>query len=256
MDYRVSILGFIIGVLVGLTGMGGGALMTPALILLKLARPTLAVGTDLVWNALTKAVGSAVHLRQATVDKAIVKRLSLGSIPGALCGIAVLAYLKHVGIGTQDKLVVEVLGVALVAAAGGLFVRSVFGAQLPKPGQEGLSVGPPWLTTVLGFFVGFLVSITSVGSGSLIVACLVFIYPTTPLRRIVGSDIVNALLLVGVSAVGHLGIGSIDTHLLLALLIGSVPGVWIGSRLTAMFPEKFLRPVLGTTLLYLGLKLL
>jgi uncharacterized protein len=256
MDYRVSVLGFIVGVLVGLTGMGGGALMTPALILLNLARPTLAVGTDLVWNALTKAVGSAVHLRQSTVDKVIVKRLALGSLPGALAGIALLAYLKRLGIGTQDKLVVQVLGIALMAAAIGLFVRSVFGAQLPIPGQEGLSRGPAWLTTVLGLLVGFLVSITSVGSGSLIVACLVFIYPTTPLRRIVGSDIVNALMLVGVSAIGHLELGSIDTHLLLGLLIGSVPGVWIGSRMTAMFPEKFLRPVLGTTLLYLGLRLL
>lgn len=256
MDYRVSVLGFIVGVLVGLTGMGGGALMTPTLILLHLARPTLAVGTDLVWNALTKAVGSAVHLRQATVDKAIVKRLAVGSLPGALLGIAVLAYLRRLGVGTQDKLVVEVLGVALMAAAVGLFVRSVFGAQLPRLGQEGLSRGPAWLTTALGFFVGFLVSVTSVGSGSLIVACLVFIYPTTPLRRIVGSDIVNALMLVGLSAAGHLGIGSIDTRLLLALLVGSIPGVWIGSRMSAMFPEKILRPVLGTTLLYLGLKLL
>jgi len=256
MDYRVSVLGFIVGVLVGLTGMGGGALMTPTLILLHLARPTLAVGTDLVWNAVTKAVGSAVHLRQATVDKAIVKRLALGSLPGAAAGIALLAYLRHLGVGTQDKLVVEVLGIALVAAAIGLFVRSVFGAQLPRPGQEGLSRGPAWLTTVLGFFVGFLVSITSVGSGSLIVAALVFIYPTTPLRRIVGSDIVNALMLVGVSAAGHLGIGSIDTRLLAGLLLGSIPGVWIGSRMSAKFPEKVLRPVLGTTLLYLGLRLL
>ena len=256
MDYRISVLGFIVGILVGLTGMGGGALMTPALILLHLARPTLAVGTDLVWNALTKAVGSAVHLKQSTVDTRIVKRLAFGSIPGALIGIGLLAYLKHRGIGTQDKLVVEVLGVALMAAALGLFFRSVFGAHLPRLGAEGVSIGPPWLTTVLGLIVGFLVSITSVGSGSLIVACLVFIYPTTPLRRIVGSDIMNALMLVGVSALGHLGIGSIDTHLLFGLLIGSIPGVWIGSRLTAMFPEKFLRPVLGTTLLYLGLRLL
>ena len=256
MDYRISVLGFIVGVLVGLTGMGGGALMTPALILFHLARPTLAVGTDLVWNALTKAVGSAVHLRQSTVDKVIVKRLALGSLPGAVIGIALLAHLRRLGIATQDKLVVDILGVALMAAALGLFVRSVFGAKLPIPGEQCLSLGPPWLTTVLGLIVGFLVSMTSVGSGSLIVACLVFIYPTTPLRRIVGSDIVNALLLVGVAALGHLELGSINVHLLVGLLIGSIPGVWIGSRMATLFPEKLLRPVLGTTLLYLGLRLL
>ena len=109
---------------------------------------------------------------------------------------------------------------------------------------------------MLGAVVGFLVSLTSVGSGSLIIACLVVIYPGTPLKRIVGSDIVHALFLVGVSALGHMGIGSINVGLLTGLLIGSVPGVWIGSKMSAHFPEKILRPVLGTTLLFLGYKLL
>jgi uncharacterized protein len=256
MDYRVSLLGFIVGLLIGLTGMGGGALMTPALILLKLARPTLAVGTDLVWNALTKAVGSFVHLRQSTVDTTIVKRLAAGSIPGALAGLGLLAYLQHRGVKGEDRLITWILGVALIAVALSLFLRSILGARLPLPGQEGLSRGPVWLTTIVGAVVGFLVSITSVGSGSLIVASLVFIYPTTALKRLVGSDIFHALFLVGVAAIGHLGLGSINTKLLLGLLIGSVPGVWIGSRLTVVLPEKVLRPVLGTTLLYLGLRLL
>jgi len=256
MDYRIAVLGLVVGILIGLTGMGGGALMTPALILLGLARPTLAVGTDLVWNALTKAVGSFVHIRQSTVDMKIVKRLAVGSIPGALAGIALLAYLKGHGVKSEDKLVMWVLGVALIAVALSLFARGVFGARLPMPGQEGLACGPVWITTAVGAIVGFLVSITSVGSGSLIVASLVFIYPTTSLKRLVGSDIFHALFLVGVSAIGHLGIGSIDTKLLAGLLVGSVPGVWIGSRMSAIFPDKVLRPVLATTLLYLGCKLL
>ncbi|HEY6935871.1 MAG TPA: sulfite exporter TauE/SafE family protein, partial [Terriglobales bacterium] len=113
-----------------------------------------------------------------------------------------------------------------------------------------------WLTTLAGLVVGFLVSITSVGSGSLIIASLVVLYPGTPLRRMVGSDIVHALLLVGVSALGHLGMGTINTRLLGALLVGSIPGVWLGSKMTARVPEKALRPVLGTTLLLLGCKLL
>jgi len=256
MDYRISLLGLFVGFLIGLTGMGGGALMTPALILFRLARPTLAVGTDLVWNALTKGVGSIVHIRQSTVDHTIVKRLALGSIPGALAGIGLLAYLRHQGIRSEDHLVVLVLGAALISVAFGLYIRTVFGAKLPMPGQEGLSRGPWWITSIVGLVVGFLVSITSVGSGSLIVASLVFIYPTTPLKRLVGSDIFHALFLVGVAAVGHLGLGSIDIRLLAGLLLGSVPGVWLGSRLSAVFPERILRPVLATTLLYLGLRLI
>jgi uncharacterized protein len=256
MDYKISLLGLFVGFLIGLTGMGGGALMTPALILFKLARPTLAVGTDLVWNALTKGVGSIAHFRQSTVDTKIVKRLAIGSIPGALSGIALLAYLRHRGIKSEDHLVVMVLGAALISVAIGLYVRTVLGSRLPMPGQEDLSRGPWWLTSLIGLVVGFLVSITSVGSGTLIVASLVFIYPTTPLKRLVGSDIFHALFLVGVAAIGHMGLGTIDVKLLGGLLIGSVPGVWIGSRLSAVFPEKILRPVLATTLLYLGLRLI
>lgn len=256
MDYKICLLGLFVGVLIGLTGMGGGALMTPALILFRLARPTLAVGTDLVWNALTKGVGSIVHIKQQTVDTRIVKRLAIGSIPGALCGIALLAILRHHGIKSEDHLVVMVLGTALIGVALSLFFRTIFGSSLPVPGTEGLAKGPVWLTSILGFIVGFLVSITSVGSGSVIVASLVFIYPTTPLKKLVGSDIFHALFLVGVSAVGHMGLGTVDTKLLIGLLIGSVPGVVIGSRLSVIFPERVLRPMLATTLLYLGARLL
>jgi len=256
MDYRISLLGLFVGVLIGLTGMGGGALMTPALILFRLARPTLAVGTDLVWNALTKGVGSIVHIKQQTVDSRIVKRLAIGSIPGALSGIALLAFLRHHGITSEDHLVVIILGTALIGVALSLFFRTFLGSRLPKSGVEGLARGPVWLTSVLGLVVGFLVSITSVGSGTLIVASLVFMYPTTPLRKLVGSDIFHALFLVGVSAIGHMGLGTVNTKLLVGLLIGSVPGVVIGSRLSVIFPEKILRPMLATTLLYLGVRLL
>lgn len=254
MDFKASILGFAVGVLVGLTGMGGGAVMTPVLILLGWAKPVVAVGTDLVWGTLTKGFGAFVHYRQETVDFAIVKRLALGSIPGALLGLALLAVLRVRGGDTMNKTVIRMLGVALMCVAVGLLVRSLRGMQVKA---EMLAfAGPLWLTTALGALVGFLVSLTSVGSGSLIIACLVVIYPRTPLRRIVGSDIVHALILVGLSALGHLGMGSINTHLLGGLLIGSIPGVWLGSKMSAFFPEKILRPLLATTLLFLGYKLL
>ena len=256
MDLRASLLGLIVGFVVGLTGTGGGALLTPLLILLGWATPVVAVGTDLVWGTLTKATGALVHWRQGTVDFTIVKRLALGSIPGALAGVALLAHLRTWGDAAMDRLVVRVLGVALICVALSLFFRSFLRLRRTAESKVENLQGARWLTPLAGAIIGLLVSLTSVGSGSLIIACLVFLYRDTPLRRIVGSDIVHALMLVGVSAVGHLGIGSINAPLLAALLVGSIPGVWAGSRLSAAFPERALRPVLGTTLLLLGYKLL
>jgi uncharacterized membrane protein YfcA len=258
MDLRISVLGFVVGLLVGLTGMGGGALMTPALILLGLARPVIAVGTDLVWGALTKAVGAFVHCRQKTVDFTIVKRLALGSIPGALSGLALLAHLHKHGVEAADRVIVRMLAIALMCVALSLFVRAVRGrsSQIEASNEGVMQRAPTWLTSVLGAVVGFLVSLTSVGSGSLIVACLVVLYPGSSMRRIVGSDILHALILVGISAIGHLGLGSVDIQLLGVLLVGSIPGVWIGSKMNAVVPERILQPILATTLFFLGYKLL
>ncbi|HEU5410605.1 MAG TPA: sulfite exporter TauE/SafE family protein [Candidatus Acidoferrales bacterium] len=256
MDFRIAIIGFAVGVMVGLTGMGGGALMTPLLILFGWAKPMMAVGTDLVWNTLTKMVGGVVHYRQRTVDFQIVKLLAIGSIPGALLGLALLAHLHHEGGSAADKLVVRMLGVTLVIVAFSLVLKSLHHAPLQASADKQHVRGPKWLTPALGFVVGFLVSLTSVGSGSLIVATLVVIRPYTPLNKIVGSDIVHAVLLVGVSALGHMDMGSINVPLLLGLLLGSVPGVWIGSKLTMVLPAKIIRPILAGTLFFLGYKLL
>jgi len=260
LDYRISILGFVVGLLVGLTGMGGGALMTPALILLGLARPAIAVGTDLVWGTLTKAVGSLVHVRQKTVDFKLVRQLAYGSVPGSLAGIALLAILHKHGTDSMDRVVVRMLAVALMCVAISLYVRAVRGPRVRPEGEtepaNAISKWPPWMTSVIGGVIGFLVCLTSVGSGSLIVAFLVVAYPGTAMRRIVGSDIVHALILVGISALGHLGLGTINVTLLGALLIGSIPGVWVGSKMSMVFPERVLQPILATTLFFLGYKLL
>jgi uncharacterized protein len=257
MDFRISVVGFVVGLLVGLTGMGGGALMTPALILLGLARPAVAVGTDLVWGTLTKAVGAFVHFQQKSVDFTLVKRLAIGSIPGALLGLALLARLhKYSGAETTDRIVVRMLAIALMCVALSLFVRAVRGPRVKTENVFSNYKNQKWLTSAVGAVVGFLVSLTSVGSGSLIVACLVVLYPSTSMRRIVGSDIVHALFLVGVSAVGHIGLGSINVQLLGLLLLGSIPGVWIGSKMNAVVPERVLQPLLATTLFLLGYKLL
>ncbi len=256
MDYKVTALGFFVGFLVGLTGMGGGALMTPMLILLGWARPVVAVGTDLVWGTLTKATGAFVHARQKTVDFSIVKRLAIGSVPGALLGLLFLSRLNTHGDKAMDQMVVRLLGIALMCVALMLFLRPLRIRKQESAQAEATSDRFRKLTPVLGFVVGFLVSLTSVGSGSMIIACLVMVYPHTPLKRIVGSDIVHALILVGISALGHIGIGSVNVPLLGALLIGSIPGVWLGSKSTALVPEKVLRPALATLLFILGYKLL
>ena len=256
MDPKVAVVGFVVGVLVGLTGMGGGAVMTPVLILFGWAKPMIAVGTDLLWNTITKSIGSVVHYRQHTVDLQIVKRLAIGSVPGALLGLGLLAHLHREGGAVADKIVVRMLGVTLVCVAISLIVKMVHGSSTQRMDETRKFRGPVWLTSLLGFVVGFLVSLTSVGSGSLIVACLVMICPTTPLKTIVGSDIVHAVLLVGVSAAGHMEMGSINVLLLGSLLIGSLPGVWIGSKMSTILPEKVIRPILASTLFLLGYKLL
>ena len=250
-------MGFVGGLLVGLTGMGGGALMTPALILLGLATPSIAVGTDLVWGTLTKAVGAFVHCRQKTVDFTIVRRLAMGSIPGAIAGLALLARLhRHHGMRAMDHVVVRMLAIALMCVALSLFIRTMRGPRVKAEGDFFNPNRRGWVTSVVGAVIGFLVSLTSVGSGSLIVACLVILYPSTSMRRIVGSDIVHALFLVGVSALGHLGLGSVDVSLLGVLLVGSIPGVWLGSKMNAVVPERILQPLLATTLFFLGFKLM
>jgi uncharacterized protein len=256
MNFHVSLLGFAVGLLVGLTGMGGGALMTPALILLGLARPAIAVGTDLACGALTKAVGAAVHSRQQTIDFTIVRRLAIGSIPGALVGLAVLANLHRNGPDAMDRFMIRMLAVALMCVSLSLFARIIRPSGAEAVGKPLYQRGPAWLTSVIGAVIGFIVSLTSVGSGSLIVASLVILYPATHIRRIVGSDILHGLILISISALGHIGIGDIDLPLLGALLLGSIPGVWIGGRMSAVFPERIIQPILATTLFLVGYKLL
>jgi uncharacterized protein len=257
-DLKASILGLTVGFLVGLTGMGGGAVMTPMLILLGWVQPAVAVGTDLAWGALTRAMAAFIHYRQGSVDLTIVRRLSLGSIPGALGGIFVLGYVRHRGGEiVLNRLMIRTLGMALIFVASILLARS-FG-RLSVYLQPRILQRPDLqtkLTMVLGGLIGFLVSISSVGSGSLIVALLLVLYPTISLSRIVGSDLLHALLLLSVAGLGHLEMGNINQRLLITLLIGSIPGVWAGSRLSVIFPDKVLRPILAATLISLGYKLL
>lgn len=242
-DPLLTGVGLVVGSLVGLSGMGGAALMAPILIFLGF-RPLAVVGTDLAYSVVTKLVGSAHHLRYGVVDFATVRTLAYGSLPGSVIGMLIL---KTIGTGGIDAFIGRALGYALVLVAATMLFRVLFpkvrGAPLPN-----------WALSIVGFVVGILVSITSVGSGSLIVAVLAMTSTLSP-RAIVGTDIVHAFLLVAVATLGHWQAGSIDVALSLNLLSGAVPGVLIGSRLSGRLSENVLRPTLAVVLLATGLRM-
>ena len=258
MPWQASLVGLSVGFLIGLTGMGGGALMTPLLLWTGWAAPTVAVGTDLVWNALTKTVGAAVHFRERNVNLRLVGRLGIGSVPGALLGLYLLSLLKkYAGIAYVDHLIVRMLGGALILVAIGILFKGYIHRLVPQSSLRAATDAnlAGWKVPLLGFVVGALVSFTSVGSGSLIVTTLLLLYPGEQLKRLGGSDVFHGVLLVGVAALGHWRLGDVNFPLVAGLLIGSVPGVWLGSLVASRIPEGTLRPAVAALLLITGLKL-
>jgi uncharacterized membrane protein YfcA len=264
-DPGIVVAGLFIGTLIGLTGMGGGSLTTPFLILFAGVRPVLAVGTDLIYSAATKWLGAAVHLRQRTVDLRLAAMLGLGSVPASLIGVRVVNGLG----GSADEVVAKGLGAALILVAGVLLLRrpieralkrrTVTRSGWPGASDPSSSLRPrvgALATVGLGAAVGFLVGFTSVGSGTLIVAALLLLYPALPLGKVVGTDVMQAALLTSVAGVAYLGLGQVDLSLAAALLAGSLPGVVIGSRLSAKAPEHVLQPVLAGVLMLAGARLL
>lgn len=253
-DALHAILGLLVGVLVGLTGVGGGSLMTPLLVLFVGVNPKTAVGTDLLYAAITKIAGSAVHHSRETVDWKIFRRLASGSIPASILSLAVLQILGNPP-QAAEKVILLVLGVMLVLTA----LATAFQKQLIAwAGQheretDGASLIP---TVALGFVLGVLVSISSVGAGAIGVTVLLMLYPGLPISRIVGTDIVHAVPLLLVAGTGHWFIGDVNAGLLVNLLAGSIPGVVIGSLLSSRAPDKVLRPALAAVLLVSGAKLL
>jgi uncharacterized protein len=258
MPWGASLLGMFVGFLVGLTGMGGGAMMTPLLLWTGWAAPTVAVGTDLVWNALTKTVGAAVHYRHKNVNLHLVWKLATGSVPGALVGLYLLSILKKsAGAQYVDHLIVRLLGGTLIVVAIGIifkgYVKNLFPAAGTRSATEENLRG--WHVPLLGFVVGVVLSFTSVGSGSLIVTTLLLLFPGEQLKRLVGSDVFHGVIIVGVAALGHWRLGDVNLPLVTGLLLGSVPGVWLGSLVANRIPEGALRPAVATLLFVTGVKL-
>ena len=250
-----SLAGALVGMLVGLTGVGGGSLMTPLLVLLFGFHPATAVGTDLLFASATKTVGTAVHGSRGTVEWRIVRRLAMGSIPATAVTLLVLAYAAERPEAT-DRTISLILGAVLViTAVAMLFRRQIVDRLAPR--FQAIGEGRIMaITVLLGAILGVLVSLTSVGAGALGITALLVLYPGLPINRLVGSDIAHAVPLTLLAGIGHWMIGSVDFSLLASLLIGSVPGIIIGSLIAARVSDRVLSPLLAATLLLVGSKLL
>jgi len=257
MDWLYTVSGFGVGLIVGVTGVGGGSLMTPLLVLFFGVSPATAVGTDLLYASLTKTMGAWVHSKRGTVDWKVVGLLAMGSLPSALVTILMLKYLA-LDEKTLRSVVTSVLSVALLLTA----VVLLFKEQIMKIGRrrDGTMYELhhrylPTATIATGVVVGSLVTVSSIGAGVLGTVALLFLYPRLPAVKIVGTDIAHAVPLTALAGMGHLALGTVDLVLLGSLLLGSLPGIYIGSHLSAKVPERVLRPLLAMMLLIIGLKM-
>jgi uncharacterized membrane protein YfcA len=250
-----SLSGFVVGALVGMTGVGGGALMTPLLILLFGIHASTAVGTDLLYACVTKTGGTAVHGLLRTVDWRVVRRLAAGSVPATACTILALSYFDMHG-HAANRLVTTLLALALLTTSLALvFRRQILAYYAGRVGDLG-SGRISTLTIVVGAALGVMVTISSVGAGALGVTMLLLLYPQLPTARIVGSDIAHAVPLTLIAGVGHWALGSIDWPLLGSLLVGSIPGIVLGSYVSYRVPDLVLRLTLAAVLFVVATRLL
>jgi uncharacterized membrane protein YfcA len=253
-DPTVALAGLFVGFVVGLTGMGGGALMTPILVLLFKVQPLAAVSSDIVASMIMKPVGGGVHWRRGTVNTELVRWLVLGSVPSAFLGVLLL---KSSGQGEALQAHVKLaLGLALLVVASGLIIRPL----LARGRKAGDSIAPLVVrklpTVLIGMAGGLVVGLTSVGSGSLMIILLLMLYPKLRLSELVGTDLVQAIPLVASAALGHAFFGDFRLALTASILIGSVPGVFLGAQLSSRAPDGVIRPALILVLLGSSLKLL
>jgi hypothetical protein len=259
-DLAFVFAGFFVGLVVGLTGVGGGSLMTPILIFFFGVKPYLAVGTDLLFAAFTKAGGTLSLARQRLVPWRVVLQLCAGSLPAALITLYVLHRVGPASSSVQTVMTTT-LGLALLLTAAAMLYKAARGRQLPRSLAEAdvaqASHARHWLLPPLfGAAIGVLVTLTSVGAGAIGVTVLLLLFPLLPLPRIVAADIAYAVPLTLVAGLGHASLGSVDWPLLAKLLAGSLPGIWLGSRLMRHTPERLVRSLLSLLLAYAGLKLI
>ena len=244
MDLRISTAGFLVGVVAGISGIGGSALLAPLLILVLGVKPTIAVGTDLVYSVPMKLLAAFAHVRQGTFDAAVIRGLSIGGVPGTVLGLAAFWLLRtYVGTAQLDRLERHAIGIVIL---GRLAERL---AQRPPRTRA------PW-TIAIGAVVGFLVALTSIGSGSITLPLLMLTLPTIGLRSLIGSEIVFGAIIIPIAALGHSSFSNVDWQLALDLALGAVPGAYLGVRLCGLLGDSWLRPAVMCILAYAGFKLL
>ncbi|MEO7888155.1 MAG: sulfite exporter TauE/SafE family protein [Polaromonas sp.] len=259
-EFAFVFAGFAVGLVVGLTGVGGGSLMTPLLIFFFGVKPHLAIGTDLLFAAFTKMGGTVSLARARVVDWKIVGQTAAGSIPASLITLYFLQRLGPANPATQT-IMTTTLGLALLLTAGATFYKVLRGKSAPTTIAPEL-IGEAtrarhWaLPLLFGAVIGTLVTLTSVGAGAIGVIVLMLLYPALPLPRIVAADIAHAVPLTLVAGLGHASIGSVDWPLLMKLLAGSLPGIWLGSHLVHKTPDRVIRSLLSVLLAYAGVKLI
>lgn len=250
MDPIIVCFGLGVGILIGLTGVGGGSLMTPLLLLVGGYTPSVAIGTDLAYGAITKTLGGWRHLRAGNVDLRLSRWLAFGSVPGSVLGVLALDYLEaHYGSDFETTLLSFVASALALAAAATLY-RSLFRPGLVAKERDSAVLqarAPKVATVAIGATLGFILGLTSVGSGALIGLALILLYKLRP-RRVVGTDVFHAAIVMWSAAIAHLFSGNIDFALMGTILLGSLPGVWIGTHLVPIVPVAGLRTTLGAVL--------
>lgn len=256
MDPYIVVFGLAVGVLVGLTGIGGGSLMTPLLILVLGVKPVTAIGTDLAYAAVTKTVGGYKHLRQGTVDLSLSTWMALGSVPAAVGGVYVLDALERAAGASFDSTLLAVLAAAILFTGVVTLGRALVLKGLAERERDELRLERRHKAAAIamGTFVGFMLGVTSAGSGALIALGLILAFRLVP-RRVVGTDVFHAAILLWAAGLAHIVAGNVDFALAGTLLIGSVPGVWLGSHWSVRIPAATLRTVLGIVLVGAGLGL-
>ncbi|MCZ6804954.1 MAG: sulfite exporter TauE/SafE family protein [Proteobacteria bacterium] len=252
------ISGFIVGFIVGMTGVGGGSLMTPILVLKFGISPAIAVGTDLLYAAITKSGGVFVHNKRGNIQWKIVGLLSLGSIPAAICSIFIIKKLDANGIN-YDDLIMTTLSIALILTALFLMTKDFLHKLSEKEQFDAIKIIHRKLRTPVtifaGVLIGTLVTISSVGAGVIGAAFLFFLYPRFKAIQIVATDLAHAIPITAIAGIGHAHIGTVNYILLGSLLIGSLPGIYLGSHFGTFLPDKIMRPFLASMLLVIGIRL-
>jgi uncharacterized membrane protein YfcA len=253
-DWHLSLAGLLIGVLVGMTGMGGGSLMTPMLVFLFGFKPTVAIGTDILHGAIFKSFGAVRHRQLGTVHARLTLWMLLGSAPLSLIGVALSTWLKHTyGDGFED-VAAAILGVALIACGIGFALKTYLSGRSKSDAPFLLRRSDKQIALLTGALGGFIVGLTSVGSGTFFGLVMLLVFPLTA-AKVVGTDIFHAAALLWVAGAGHLVAGNVDLHATAWLLVGSIPGVLLGSQVSVSLPERALRLGLALTLTLAGLKL-